>query len=94
MKDLVRAVTARRGTVAADILLDCLALALELEPRIVQENGARLVTLGELRQAWWCRSNNEVLRRMTALQVAELVEATYHSGHNAYWEVHRVGPVV
>ena len=92
MIDLLRATLARRGTVAADTLLDCLSLATELEPRIVQGNGARLITLKELRRAWWCHSNNEVIKRMDALRVAQLVDCSYHSGRNAYWEVHRVGP--
>ena len=92
MIDFLRATLARRGTVDPDTLLDCLALAAELEPRIVQDSGARLVTLAELRRAWWCHSNNEVIQRMAALQVAQLVDTTYHSGRNAYWEVHRVGP--
>jgi hypothetical protein len=91
MIELLRTTLTRRDTVAADTLLDCLALAAELEPRIVRDNGARLVTLAGLRFAWRC-SNWEVIRRMTALQVAQLVDATYHSGRNAYWEVHRVGP--
>ena len=30
--------------------------------------------------------------RMDALNAAKLVYATCHSGRNAYWEVHRVGP--
>ena len=94
MTELLLATLARRGAVAADTLLDCLALAAALELRIVQDNGARLVTLAELRRAWWCHSNNEVIQRMAALQVAELVDATYHSGRHAHWEVHRVGPVV
>lgn len=92
MIDLLRTALARRGTVAADTLLDCLALAAELEPRIVQDNGARLVTLAELRRTWWCRSNNEVIQRMAALTTAKLVDTTYHSGRNAYWEIKRVGP--
>ena len=92
MIDFLRATLAHRGTVAAAPLLDCLALATELEPRIVQDNGARLVTLAELRRAWWCHSNNEVIQRMAALTAAQLVDTTYHSGRNAYWEVHRVGP--
>ena len=91
MIDLLRTTLARRGIVAADTLLDCLVLAAELEPRIVQGNGARLVTLGELRFAWRC-SSFDVIKRMAALQVAQLVHCTYHSGRNAYWEVHRVGP--
>ena len=93
MIELLRTTLARRGIVAADTLLDCLALAAELEPRIVQDSGARLVTLADLHRAWWCRSSNEVIQRMAALQVAQLVDCTYHSGRNAYWEVHRVGPV-
>jgi hypothetical protein len=93
MTELLRATLARRDTVAPDTLLDCLALAAELEPRIVQDNGARLVTLAELRRTWWCRSNNEVIQRMYALTTAKLVDTTYHSGRNAWWEVHCVGPV-
>ena len=92
MTDLLRTTLARRGTVAADTLLDCLSLAAELEPRILQDNGARLVTLAELRRTWWCYSNNEVIRRMDALRFEQLVDTTYHSGRNAWWEVHRVGP--
>ena len=92
MIDCLHATLARRGTVAADTLLDCLSLAAELEPRILQDNGARLVTLTELRRAWWCHSNNEVIQRMAALTAAQLVDTTYHSGRNAYWQVHRVGP--
>ena len=92
MIDFLRATLARRGTVGPDTLLDCLVLAAELEPRIVQDNGARLVTLAELRRTWWCHSNNEVIQRMAALQAAQLVDTTYHSGRNAWWEVHRVGP--
>lgn len=92
MTDLLRAILARRSTVAADALLDCLALAAALDecrPDVIPQR----ITLADLRRAWWCRSNNEVLQRMAALQVAQLVEATYHSGRNAYWEVHSVGPV-
>ena len=92
MIDLLRATLARRGTVGPDTLLDCLVLAAELESRFVEDIGARPVTLAELRRAWWCHSNNEVIQRMAALQVAQLVRTTYHSGRNAYWEVHRVGP--
>ena len=91
MIDLLRTTLARRGTVAPDALLDCLSLAAEIEPRIVQDYGARLVTLRELRSLWCC-SNWEAIQRMDALQVAQLVDTTYHSGRNAYWEVHRVGP--
>ena len=91
MIDFLRATLARRGTVGPDTLLDCLALAAELEPRIVQDSGARLVTLAELRSLWRC-SNWEAIRRMDALRFAQLVDTTYHSGRNAYWEVHRVGP--
>ena len=92
MIDFLRATLAHRGTVDPDALLDCLSLAAELEPRIVQDNGARLVTLAELRQAWRCHSNMEAIRRMDALRIANLAHATYHSGRNAWWEVHRVGP--
>jgi len=56
MTDLLRTTLAHRGTFAPDTLLDCLALAAELEPRIVQDNGARLVTLAELLACWRCRS--------------------------------------
>ena len=91
MIDFLRATLARRGTVMPGTLLDCLALAAELEPRIVQDNRARLVTLAELRSLWRC-SNFDVIKRMDALRVAHLVHFTYHSGRNAYWEVHRVGP--
>ena len=91
MIDFLRATLAHRGTVADDVLLDCLILAAELEtlhPDIVPQP----ITLKELRRAWWCHSNNEVIQRMAALQVTQLVDTTYHSGRNAYWEVHRVGP--
>ncbi len=92
MTDLLRTTLAHRGTFAPDTLLDCLALAAELEPRIVQDNGARLVTLAELLACWRCRSEYGALRRMASLQVAQLVDCTYHSGRNAWWKVHRVGP--
>lgn len=88
---VLRTTLALRGTVAADTLLDCLALAAELEtlhPDIIPQP----ITLKELRRAWWCHSNNEVIQRMDALRIARLVDTTYHSGRNAYWEVHRVGP--
>ena len=91
MIDFLRATLAHRGTVMPGTLLDCLSLAAELEPRIVQADGARLVTLAELRFAWRC-SNFDVIKRMDALRIAHLVNATYHSGRNAWWEVHRVGP--
>ena len=92
MIDLLRATLARRGTVLPGTLLDCLSLAAELEPRaVLDENGTRLVGLAELRLAWRC-SNFDVIKRMDALRVAHLVDTTYHSGRNAWWEVHRVGP--
>ena len=92
MIDFLRATLARRGVVMPGTLLDCLSLAAELEPRaILDEGGTRLVSLAELRFAWRC-SNFDVIKRMDALRVAHLVHATYHSGRNAWWEVHRVGP--
>ena len=92
MIDFLRATLARRGTVDADTLLDCLALALELKyRRDTDGNGARLVTLRELRFLWRC-SNWEAIRRMDTLRFEQLVDTTHHSGRNAYWEVHRVGP--
>ena len=91
MIELLRATLAHRGTVMPGTLLDCLSLAAELELRIVEDNGARLVTLAELRFAWRC-SNFDVIKRMDALRIAHLAHTTYHSGRNAYWEVHRVGP--
>ena len=92
MTDLLRATLARRGTVGADTLLDCLVLALELKyRRDTDGNGARLVTLRELRSLWRC-SNREAIRRMDTLQFERLVHSTYHSGRNAWWAVHRVGP--
>lgn len=92
MTDLLRAILARRGTVAADALLDCLALAAALDecrPDAIPQK----ITLADLRRVLWCRSNMEVIQRMAALEREGLVEATYHSGRNAYWEVHSVGPV-
>ena len=91
MIDLLRATLARRGTVDPDALLDCLALAVELKPRIIPDYAAQLVTLRELRSLWRC-SNWEAIRRMDALQFEQLVDTTYHSGRNAWWAVHRVGP--
>ena len=92
MIDLLRATLARRGTVMPGTLLDCLSLAAELEPRAaLDENGTRLVSLAELRFVWRC-SNFDVIKRMDALRIANLAHATYHSGRNAWWEVHRVGP--
>ncbi len=82
---------ALRGMVADDVLLDCLSLAAELEtlhPDIIPQP----ITLIELRRAWWCRSNSEAIKRMDALKAAKLVDTTYHSGRNAWWEVLRVGP--
>lgn len=93
MIHLLRTTLARRGTVDADTLLDCLSLAAELEtlhPDIIPQS----ITLKELRRAWCCHSNNEVIQLMAALTAAQLVDTTYHSGRHAYWEVHRVGPVV
>ena len=91
MIDLLRATLARRGTVDPDALLDCISLAAELET-LHPDIAPQPITLKELRRAWWCHSNNEVIQRMAALQVAQLVHTTYHSGRNAWWEVHRVGP--
>ena len=88
---VLRATLARRGTVAADTLLDCLALAAELET-LHPDIAPQPITLKELRRAWCCHSNNEVIRRMDTLRFEQLVDTTYHSGRNAYWEVHRVGP--
>jgi hypothetical protein len=90
MIDLLRATLARRGTVAPDTLLDCLSLAAELEklhPDIVSQP----ITLAKLHSLWRC-SNWEAIRRMDTLRFERLVDSTYHSGRNAYWEVHRVGP--
>jgi hypothetical protein len=96
MTDLLRTTLARRGTVAADTLLDCLALVVVLGARYPDSVRPialtdRLITLKELRRARCC-SNWEAIQRMDALQVAQLVDTTYHSGRNAWWEVHRVGP--
>ena len=96
MIDLLRATLACRGTVDPDALLDCLALPVVLAARcpdsvrpIALTN--RLITLKELRRAWCC-SSWEAIRRMDTLRFEQLVDTTYHSGRNAYWEVHRVGP--
>ena len=86
MTDLLCATLARRGTVAADTLLDCLALAVALDARPPD-----CITLTQLRFAWRC-SNFDVIKRMDTLRFEQLVDTTYHSGRNAYWEVHRVGP--
>ena len=89
---VLRNTLARQGTVDPDTLLDCLALTAELEPRAaLDENGTRLVSLAELRFAWRC-SNFDVIKRMDTLRFEQLVDTTYHSGRNAWWEVHRVGP--
>ena len=91
MINFLRATLARRGTVDADTLLDCLALAVDYGITSCSDCPTRLISLTALRHLWNC-SNFDVIKRMDALNAAKLVYATCHSGRNAYWEVHRVGP--
>lgn len=91
MSDLVRTVLARRPWVTDRTLLDCLELAEWLGPRI-RAGLTPLLTTAELESRWTC-DQSTVSRRMKALCVHQLLDASLHSGRGAYWEVRRVGPV-
>jgi hypothetical protein len=95
---LISATFARRGTVAPDALLDCLSLVAVLDARspdlahpLALTN--RLITLKDLRRAWCC-PGWEAIQRMNALQATQLADTTYHPAEPAFWQVHRVGPVI
>jgi hypothetical protein len=95
---LISATLARRGTVDPDALLDCLSLVAVLDARspgsyLTLALTDRPITLKELRQAWCC-PGWEAIQRMDALRIAQLVHCTYHPGLLAFWQVHRVGPVI
>ena len=92
MTDLVRTVLARRPWVTDRTLLDCLELAEWLGPRI-RAGLTPLLTTAELETRWTC-DQSTVSRRILALREHQLIDASLHPGRGAYWEVHRVGPVV
>ena len=86
------AMLARRPFVPDGTLLDCLDLAAWLAPRL--RAGIRpLLTTAELQDRWVC-DQSTVSRRMQALRVHQLIDASLHPGRGAYWVVRRVGPVV
>lgn len=89
---MVRSLLARRPYVGDSALLDCLELAEWLSPKlragIVPE-----VTTAELMSRWHC-SQPCVSRRIQALRVHQLLDATSHPGPGAYWAIYRVGPVL
>jgi len=94
---LISTTLARRGTVAPDALLDCLSLVAVLDARCPGSHLTlaltdRLITLKDLRRAWCC-SSWEAIRRMDTLRFEQLADTTYHPSKDAFWQVHRVGPV-
>ena len=91
MTDLVRTLLTLRGRVPDRVLLDCLELDEHLGQRI-QAGQACLVTTAYLSTRWHC-DQSTVSRRMQALRVHQLIDASLHPGRGAHWEVHRVGPV-
>ena len=92
MSDLVRTLLNRRAFVPDRALLDCLELAEYLGPRI-RAGLTPLLTTAELKARWHC-DQSTISRRMQALRAHQLIDASPHFGRGAYWEVHRVGPVV
>ena len=92
MTDLVHTLLTRRAHVSDRTLLDCLELAEYLGPRI-RADLTPLLTTAELEARWHC-DQSTVSRRMQALRVHQLIDTSLHPGRGAYWEVHRVGPVV
>ena len=91
MTDLVRTLLSRRGRIPDRTLLDCLELAEYLGPRI-RAGLTPFLTTAELEARWHC-DQSTISRRMQALRVHQLIDASLHPGRNAYWGVHRVGPV-
>ena len=91
MTDLVRTLLSRRGRVSDRTLLDCLELAEYLGPRI-RAGLTPHVTTAELKARWHC-DQSTISRRMQALRVHQLIDASLHPGRGAHWAVHRVGPV-
>jgi hypothetical protein len=90
--DLTRTILTRRRLIPDSTLLDCLELAEYLGPRIRAGLTPQLTT-AELEQRWQC-DQSTVSRRLGALRQYRLIGALLHPGPGAYWEVHRVGPVV
>ena len=91
MTDLVHTLLSRRAFVPDGALIDCLELAEYLGPWIRAGLTTR-VTTAELKALWHC-DQSTISRRMQALRVHQLIDASLHPGRGAHWAVHRVGPV-
>jgi len=87
----LQALLARRAFVPDCTLLDCIELAEWLGPLIGGPEPLRIRS-AQLQARWHC-DQSTVSRRMQALRIHQLIDASLHPGRGAFWEVWRVGPV-
>lgn len=87
----LQALLARRAFVPDCTLLDCIELAEWLGPLIGGPEPLRIRS-AQLQARWGCCPST-VSRRMRALRIHQLIDASLHQGRGAFWEVWRVGPV-
>jgi hypothetical protein len=85
----IPALLARRPWVPERTLLDCLELAQWLCPLIGGPEPPR-ITSAQLEARWQC-SQPTANRRIHALRIHRLIDASLYPGRHAFWVVRRVG---
>jgi len=84
------ALLAKRPWVPERTLIDCLDLAHWLGPLMGAPEPPRIQS-AQLEHRWSC-SQPTANRRIHALRIHQLIDASLHAGAGAYWVVRRIGP--